>query len=819
MISSVDRRSEYVENRAGANVRLNNFLTPYTLDDKSSILNAPCGYSNGVYPSLRPVGGENLLLQSNQFDAVVSNYNWINTNTSLTSGQSGYDGGSDAWKIDISAAYAQVEQNVSNSGVQTFSVYAKAGTLNWLRLRVDHSTFSGTYFNLQNGVIGTKVRDIDSNIEDLGGGWYRCSLTFNYNTTKVRIYPAQADNDLTATSGNIYIQDAQLERGPRANKYIETTTSPAINADFSFTRGSAATRVTKDGLIKNVQILSDDLVQNGNFEQIGPEEVTNGDFSQISGELITNGDFATDSDWNLTGATISGGKVNVNSSSPIFIIQNNVATVGKQYKVELTVSDYVEGDLRLRYPFTISESEFTGNGTYVFYGTADDARFELQGRFSGQTYNYSIDNVSVKEVGQDWDFTDGATITDNGVRVVSDGTYQRATQYNILTVGKQYKIQYEIVENNSGNLKMSSSFGLTPIPSTVGTHTIYGEAIQAFLTIERSGACDITITNISVKEVGQNWSFNTGWSMGDGVAIGNASIGTGSIYQQGVFEIGKKYQLKLDATLTSGSFKLEGSGGSTLYTFDETKSYDVIIEATQVDLMFRRITSSFIGTIDNISIIEITDDTDLPRIDYTNGTGSLLLEPQSTNLYSYSEDFTQSLYWEKNEANIISNSIVSPDGTVNASKFEIKLFNTTPFILDNINVTAGDYYTQTVYAKADEYYILQMAGSTGFSTNFQNYNLLNGTLGNNDLAGTNVKASIESVGNGWYRCSLSIAATVTMAGRMLIAIVAEGGGRLYNVGLNANEGIYIWGAQMEKEHTVGYSGDFLHTTYQLQVLL
>ena len=54
MISSVDRRSEYVENRAGANVRLNNFLTPYTLDNKSSILNAPCGYSNGVYASLRP---------------------------------------------------------------------------------------------------------------------------------------------------------------------------------------------------------------------------------------------------------------------------------------------------------------------------------------------------------------------------------------------------------------------------------------------------------------------------------------------------------------------------------------------------------------------------------------------------------------------------------------------------------------------------------------------------------------------------------------------------------------------------------------------
>ena len=55
MISSIDRRCEFVENQAGANVRVNNFLTPTTLDNKSSILNAPCGYSNGVYASLRPV--------------------------------------------------------------------------------------------------------------------------------------------------------------------------------------------------------------------------------------------------------------------------------------------------------------------------------------------------------------------------------------------------------------------------------------------------------------------------------------------------------------------------------------------------------------------------------------------------------------------------------------------------------------------------------------------------------------------------------------------------------------------------------------------
>ena len=57
-----------------------------------------------------------------------------------------------------------------------------------------------------------------------------------------------------------------------------------LSGDFTFTRGSGATRVNAQGLVENVQILSDELVSNGNFSQEGSE-------------LITNGDFATDSDW------------------------------------------------------------------------------------------------------------------------------------------------------------------------------------------------------------------------------------------------------------------------------------------------------------------------------------------------------------------------------------------------------------------------------------------------------------------------------------------------------------------------------------------
>ena len=167
----------------------------------------------------------NYLLQSNQFDTT-----WTNTNTTVTSGQVGVGGSSDAWKVDISSAFAQVEQTVSNNGVQTFSVYAKAGTLNWIRLRVDHTSFSGTYFDLQNGQVGSTVGTDSTSIENLGNGWYRCTIVVDDNVTRARIYPASANNDLSATSGNIYIQNSQLEQGSFATSIINTKGSAVTRA-------------------------------------------------------------------------------------------------------------------------------------------------------------------------------------------------------------------------------------------------------------------------------------------------------------------------------------------------------------------------------------------------------------------------------------------------------------------------------------------------------------------------------------------------------------------------------------------------------------
>jgi len=164
-------------------------------------------------------GRENLLLQSNQFDTT-----WGTLDSEATIGQIGYDGSNNAWLVSKTDLNGRVQQNIVTSGVQTFSVYVKAGTKNWVALRVDGSGVN-TYFDLQNGVVGFTSNTIEANIKSLGNDWYRCSVTLSSGITRVRIYVADGDNDTSGTSGSIYIQDAQLELGLVATDYIETTTA------------------------------------------------------------------------------------------------------------------------------------------------------------------------------------------------------------------------------------------------------------------------------------------------------------------------------------------------------------------------------------------------------------------------------------------------------------------------------------------------------------------------------------------------------------------------------------------------------------------
>ena len=167
-------------------------------------------------------GRENLLLQSNQFDTT-----WTTSNSSVTSGQSGYDGSSDAWLLEnVSGAGAFVKQDKSVNGLQTASVYAKSGNVDFVYFRLGGSSSRGLFVDLSNGTLSSTFGTlIDYNIDSVGNGWYRISVTYQVNLTNTRIYASASGGTSTSLGDNILIQDAQVEVGLAATEVIETTTT------------------------------------------------------------------------------------------------------------------------------------------------------------------------------------------------------------------------------------------------------------------------------------------------------------------------------------------------------------------------------------------------------------------------------------------------------------------------------------------------------------------------------------------------------------------------------------------------------------------
>jgi hypothetical protein len=96
-------------------------------------------------------------------------------------------------------------------------------------------------------------------------------------------------------------------------------------------------------------------------------------------------------------------------------------------------------------------------------------------------------------------------ITQNGnaAQIISDGVgFIQMGQTAILSVGKKYKVQYEIKTNNNGSLTTDAFGSNYPLVSTVGIHELIEIATAIDFDIERSGITDITITNIIITEIG-----------------------------------------------------------------------------------------------------------------------------------------------------------------------------------------------------------------------------------------------------------------------------------------------------------------------------
>ena len=125
-------------------------------------------------------------------------------------------------------------------------------------------------------------------------------------------------------------------------------------------------------------------------------------------------------------------------------------------------------------------------------------------------------------------------------------------------------------------------------------------------------------------------------------------------------------------------------------------SVDVKIYVGDSNTYLNPATTGETAYIKNVSVKEVIT-SNVPRIDYSNGCGSLLLEPQRTNLVTQSEDFSNAS-WIKTGLTVNSNQIISPDGTLNADEVNITTAN-AHYLFDSISVSALTNYTFTFYVK------------------------------------------------------------------------------------------------------------------------
>jgi hypothetical protein len=424
------------------------------------------------------------------------------------------------------------------------------------------------------------------------------------------------------------LQKASIVLTPTAyddGKVLCAKPSEAPYGDFDFSRNSAATRVNAQGLVENVQILSSNLVQNGDFSEEGAEEVSNGSFSQEGVQLITNGDFATDSNWTKgTGWSISGGIANCDGTqtSPTNLIQANLALgTNKIFKIEFELKDYQAGKLvyvNLTGTGTLDFENVNANGTYVAYSglsTGDNfITFRADADFIG-----SIDNVSVREVAQDWTLGTGWSIGED--KAVCDGTTSNLDQFNTSIIGKSYKVSVTVSDITTGALsvRLGSTSGSEVINITSnGTYVAYGVAETTYLRLRSQSGFDGSITNISVKEVGQNWSITgTGWNISDNGLSGLAA--EENVTQPISTIVGKKYVIKFTISnwVSGDVYVRPNNSGGTQFYVNGNGTYTEEFTGVSNSLVIRaRPSIPFTGTISNISLIEITTDTNLPRINY-----------------------------------------------------------------------------------------------------------------------------------------------------------------------------------------------------------
>jgi hypothetical protein len=217
--------------------------------------------------------------------------------------------------------------------------------------------------------------------------------------------------------------------------------------------------------------------------------------------------------------------------------------------------------------------------------------------------------------------------------------------------------------------------------------------------------------------------------------------------------------------------------------YKASKLYSVVPNTTLGDMTVVRATTA--TRVNSSSLIESVA-INIPRIDYTNGScPSLLVEPQRTNLLTYSNTFSNAA-WIKLNCSVASNSIISPDGTQNSSTLTSSVTNTN--YLYNAITTANGLYTLSCFVKYLDTNTVNLS-MTDFATGDASakFNFNTGLFNTPIVSGswTNTTTNVITLTNGWFKISITSQKNAGLSVSSRIDSFAIG------------KSVYIYGAQLE----------------------
>jgi len=241
-------------------------------------------------------------------------------------------------------------------------------------------------------------------------------------------------------------------------------------------------------------------------------------------------------------------------------------------------------------------------------------------------------------------------------------------------------------------------------------------------------------------------------------------------------------------------------------------------------------TRSTLMSVDSTLSEAITASQDyIPIASTTNFSTSVVAEIETTNevvsftdisenIIFYSTQFDNG-YWAKTRTTVSADSTTAPDGNTTADTIIESTATGAHNIYRNFSPSlSGTEYTLSVFAKYNGDRHLQLVFGFNDTTGnvFANFDLDNGTIGNKSTEDPN--ATIEAVGNDWYRCAITGNSLVTSSFAQVVALCEDPAtdGRDPSYTGDGSGSIFAWGTQLEPASNM--TGFLLTTSAALEGL-